>query len=373
MLPDIENLKALQQADREIGRLRAEIAELPKRVAKIEEKLAGTRANLERAKAAIKADEAARRKHETAIQDVQGKISKYRDQSLAVKTNEQYKALLHEIQFAEQDIRASEDKILELMEDAEARERDVKAAEVELKAESAEIEVEKNAARERTAADEKQLTEWNAKREAARAGVDSDLLRQYERVARHRGSGLAEVVDHKCMGCQMMLRPQTFNDVRGGQIMSCDSCQRILYFDPSHEKPAAAAAVTAHRKRPRPKFEAGHAWYFHPQYQEVGEAFVNFINSEGRSARRVYDAGTGRKIGDIRIREGDYRRGFPEDLTPDTVRLNGNWSETEIDDWGDELPTVVLDYLHRDLGLARSEASAHSGPNRQAPDTQAVS
>ena len=58
MLPDIENLIAVQQADREIARLKAEIAELPKRVAKIEEKLAGTRANLEQARAAIKADEA---------------------------------------------------------------------------------------------------------------------------------------------------------------------------------------------------------------------------------------------------------------------------------------------------------------------------
>ena len=84
----------LQQADREILRLNQEIAALPKRVAAIEEKLAGTKAGLERAKAAVKADEATKRKHESAIQDLQGKISKYRDQSLAVKTNEQYKALL---------------------------------------------------------------------------------------------------------------------------------------------------------------------------------------------------------------------------------------------------------------------------------------
>ena len=95
----------LQQADREILRLNEEIAALPKRVAAIEEKLAGTKARLEKAaKTAVKADEATRRKYESAIQDLQGKISKYRDQSLAVKTNEQYKALLHEIQFAEQDI-----------------------------------------------------------------------------------------------------------------------------------------------------------------------------------------------------------------------------------------------------------------------------
>ncbi len=162
MLPEVENFIGLQQADGEIRRLQEEIASLPKRVAAIEEKLAGTKTRLEAAKAAVKADEAARRKYESAIQDLQQKISKYRDQSLAVKTNDQYKALLHEIQFAEQDIKGNEDKILELMVNAEAREKGVKAAEAEMKAETAEIEKEKIAARERTAQDEKELAEWNA-------------------------------------------------------------------------------------------------------------------------------------------------------------------------------------------------------------------
>src|SRR5208337_5255555 len=201
MLPDVQNLIELQQADREIQRLKEEIAALPKRVAVIEAKLA------------VKTDDAARRKHEQVIQDEQGKISKFRDQSLAVKTNEQYKALLHEIQFAEQDIRAQEDKILELMVNAETREKEVKAAEAELKEETAEIEKEKTEARQRTAEDEKLLAEWTAKRDQARAGVDETLLRQYDRVAKYRGTGLSEVRDHKCLSCQVMLRPQTYNEI----------------------------------------------------------------------------------------------------------------------------------------------------------------
>src|ERR1700732_215929 len=164
MLPDVQHLMELQQAYREILRLNQEVAALPKRVAAIEEKLAGTKAVLEKAKAAVKADDATRRKYESAIQDLQQKISKYRDQSLAVKTNDQYKALMHEIQFAEQDIRTNEDKILDLMVNAEAREKDVKAAETKLKAETAEIEKEKSEARQRTTEDEKQLVEWSAKR-----------------------------------------------------------------------------------------------------------------------------------------------------------------------------------------------------------------
>src|SRR5271163_282637 len=168
MVPDIQSLIELQRADREILRLKEEIAALPKRVAAIEERLAGTKTVLEKAKTAVKADEASRRTYDSAIQDRQQKISKYRDQSLEVKTNDQYKALMHEIQFAEQDIRANEDKILDLMVNVEAREQKVKIAEAELKAEAAEVEKEKNEARERTAEDQKQMAEWNAKREAIR-------------------------------------------------------------------------------------------------------------------------------------------------------------------------------------------------------------
>jgi predicted nucleic acid-binding Zn-ribbon protein len=366
MLPDVQSLIELQLADREILRLKEEIASLPKRVAVIEEKLSGTKAILEKAKTAVKADEAARRKYETAIQDLQQKISKYRDQSLEVKTNDQYKALMHEIQFAERDIRANEDKILELMVNAEIREKDVKAAEADLKAEMADIEKEKTAARERTAEDEKLLAEWNAKREAARTGVGADLLRHYDRVAKYRGSGLSEVRDHKCLACQVMLRPQTYNDVRNGvETVICESCQRILYYNPANE--TAVAAPTFHkRRRAHPKFDASQAWYYRPDYGENGEVYVSFTNAGGSSTRRVFDVHNGRKLGDTLTREGEYRLGFPEDLTDSAIRLNGSWPENEIDEWGDEMPMVVLDILQRDLDLARADAAPHGRSKTEA-------
>jgi uncharacterized protein len=358
MFPEIEHLITLERTNREIQRLKAEIAELPKRVAAIEDKLAGTKAGLEKARGAVKGDEAVRRRYETLISDLRQKISKYRDQSLEVKTNDQYKALMHEIQFAEQEISADEDKILELMVNAEAREKEVKAAEAELKAEAAEIEKEKSLARERTTEDENQLAQWTAKREAARAAIDPDLLRHYDRVSRFRGSGIAEVRDHKCTGCSVVLRPQTYNDVRGGQLIYCDSCQRILYFDPSQETPAEPKLDKPTRRRAHPKIDASLAWYYRGEYGDSGEVFLSFVNSNGAAARRIYDAATGRKIGDILIREGNYRQAFPEDLD-DTIRLNGNWSEAEQDEWGEELPSAVLDILQRDRDLARAEAASH--------------
>jgi predicted nucleic acid-binding Zn-ribbon protein len=359
MLPEIQQLMDLQQADREIGRLKDEIAALPKRVAAIEEKLAGTKAGLEKARAAVKTDEAARRKYESSIQDLQQKISKYRDQSLAVKTNEQYKALLQEIQFAEQEIRANEDKILELMVNAENREKEVKAAEAELKAETAEIEKEKIEAHDRTAQDEKELAEWTAKRNQQRSEIDPDLLRHYERVMKFRGSGIAEARDQKCMGCQVMLRPQTYNEIRGGKRTFCDSCQRILYFDPAHEKQEQLADSPHRRRRTRPKSDAPQAWFFRPDYPEHGEVLMGFFNEKGTSTRRIYDFSTGREISDLLNREGNYWQAFPDDLT-NAIRLNGHWDEEEIETWNSEMPMVALDSLRSDLQAANDPKHAHA-------------
>jgi len=366
MLPEIENLLKLQVADKELRRLHDEIAELPKRVALIEQKLAGTKAQLEKAQAAVKADEAARRKHDSSINDLRGKISKYRDQSLDVKTNDQYKALLHEIQFAEKEIAAIEDKILELMVNADARDKEVKAAQVELKAETAEIEKEKELARQRTAEDEKLLAEQRTKRDQLRGGVGEDLLRHYERVSKFRGSGIAEVRDHKCMGCQVMLRPQTYNDIRSGQhVVYCDSCQRVLYFNPAEE--LVEKKETIHRpRRHHPKLDAPQAWYYRAEFGDAGEVYLCLTNSGNQASRRVYEIHTGRQIGDILIREGNYRQAFPEDITG-AVRLNGDWNEEELDAWGAEAPMVVLDSLYADLEAARYEMSTRASAKHETP------
>jgi hypothetical protein len=360
MLPDIDKLLELQMADKEIRRLQEEVAALPKRTAVIEQKLAGTKAQLEKARAAAKGDEANRKKFEANIKDLQGKISKYRDQSLDVKTNEQYKALQHEIQFAEQEIRLNEDRILDVMVNVDARDKEVKAAEADLKTETAEIEREKEEARKVTAEDQKKLTEWNSKRDLLRQGVSEDVLRQYERVAKFRGTGLAEVRDQKCMGCQVKLRPQTYNEVRNGEkVMACETCQRIYYFNPANEvKPEQEVVTVTGRKRARPKADAPQAWFYRPDFGEEGEVLLVFSNGGGNSSRRIYELHTGRQFGDVLIREGNYRQAFPEDLTESSLRLNGHYDEKEIDDWGSEIPSNVLDLLQKDLLAIRREHRA---------------
>jgi predicted nucleic acid-binding Zn-ribbon protein len=253
MNSDLEKLIALERVDREITRLTEEVAALPKRVAAIEGKLADDKAAVESAKAAIKANEADRRKLEGEIQGFQQKIVKYREQSSGVKTNDEYRALMHEVEFSEQHISASEDKILELMITLEAEEKGLKTAEAALKVEMAEVEKEKADARLRTAEDEKLLAELAEKRKALRPGVTDSSLAHYDRVMRQRKSAVAEARSQKCMACFVMVRPQTWEEIRTNEhIITCSSCGRIFYYDPANEPVAEAPPVKKKAKAPSP-------------------------------------------------------------------------------------------------------------------------
>ena len=235
---DLEKLIELEKVDREIARLSDEVSALPKRVSAIEEQLADHKAAVEKARTAIKNNEASRRKLESDIQDSQQKIVKYRSQSSSVKTNAEYKALMQEVEFAEKQINACEDKILDLMISLEVEEKSLKAAESELKTEAISVEREKAEARTRTAEDEKQLEGFEATRKELRAAVSDGSLAHYDRVMRQRRSAIAEARDQKCQACYVMLRPQTWQELKtNGQIITCGSCGRILFYDPAHEPP----------------------------------------------------------------------------------------------------------------------------------------
>jgi hypothetical protein len=173
-----------------------------------------------------------------------------------------------------------------------------------------------------------------------------------------------------------MLRPQTYNEVRSGtQTIVCDSCQRILYFNAADELAAQAPGV-ARPRRHHPKIDAPQAWYYRSDFADTGEVYLCLANFQGQASRRVYEIHTGRLFGDILIREGNYRQAFPEDITG-AIRLNGAWSEADLETWATELPMEVLDLLLADLEAARIEMKSRPAgkpePPAAVPTEQAAS
>jgi len=224
----------LQDIDNRVAEVTREVSALPKHITEIEKKLESHERKLEADRAALTGNQKDRKRLEGDIQVQQQKISKLRDQMLEAKTNEQYRAFQHEIEFCENEIRRAEDRILELMGESEPLERNVKAAEGALKQEKAQVEGEKQQARERTAGDQRELDQLQTERKSIATQISPSVLSAYERVRKLRhGIAIAEAVDGRCSQCHMSLRLQFFQDLkRGEQVMHCESCSRIMYYNP---------------------------------------------------------------------------------------------------------------------------------------------
>jgi predicted nucleic acid-binding Zn-ribbon protein len=182
----------------------------------------------------LTANQRERRRFEDDIKVQEQKISKLKDQMLQAKTNDQYRAFQHEIEYCENEIRKAEDRILDLMSASEPLEKNVKGAEAALAEEKKQVEREKEHARQRTAEDEAFLKQALDERRQIAASVDPKLLTQYERIRqRWKGVAIADATSGRCAACQIALRPQFFQDLkRGEKLQFCESCGRILYYNP---------------------------------------------------------------------------------------------------------------------------------------------
>src|SRR5580704_1602359 len=253
MHPDLEKLIVLQGHDVEAKRLRDEIAALPKQVAALEAKAKAVDGQRAVVLELIAKEEVLRRRQESDIKDHQAKIARIRKQLDLATTTVQVTAFEHEISFAQSEISRLEDAELESMERSEALDSQKALADEALTNAKATLERERTSATETIAQDKQLLAAVEEKRKAERAEIDEAALSIYDRIAKSKGTAVAEALNQKCMACQMMLRPQRWNDLRDRDndsvMMTCESCGRLLYYDPARDspqrKPVAVESIAA--------------------------------------------------------------------------------------------------------------------------------
>jgi predicted nucleic acid-binding Zn-ribbon protein len=241
--PDLQSLIQLQELDLAAERLRRRIADLPAAQAALDDRVAALSGAVASIKERMTASQAARREIEKDLAAVQGRLSKYKDQLMEVKTNKEYHAMQTEIGAAEARVRQEEDRLLERMEEAEIHAAELKAAEAALRTGQSEIARERQQLEAERGIDEQELARVVGERSRIAAAVTPASLALFENVSRHRkGLAMSEARDGLCSQCHVRLRPQVFNDVRRNEsVIQCESCARILYFLP----PAGAASAPA--------------------------------------------------------------------------------------------------------------------------------
>jgi hypothetical protein len=254
MHPHLKSLIELQAVDLRLIGIRERLERFPKRLAEVEGRVTTAKHQIAAAKESLLTGQKERKTFEMDVEQWKERARKYRSQSGEVKTNEAYKALLHEIQNAEDEIAKAEDRLLERMVSGEEYDRQVKAAEAALK------EVEAIAGKERQAiqaeynATQKELTAAEAVRASAMAAVPEDLVSHYERIAkRHGGIALAEIRGEGCGQCGVHIRPHVIQQLQRDSnegFFHCETCTRILYYadhtaasgSPTNSATAAASA-----------------------------------------------------------------------------------------------------------------------------------
>jgi len=241
MHPDLEKMIVLQGLDVEAGRLAEEMAALPKHVEQLDREHQAAKKELASIVEDLAKEETLRRRQELDIKDYQQKAARLRKQMDVVTTTAQATALEHEISFAETEVSRLEDAELESMERTEQLEAKKLTAEetvANFARRHAEATASTKEALEREGA---QLAEIEARRAALRPQIGESSLSIYDRISKSRGTALSEGVDQKCSACQMLVRPQRWNDLRDRSnnetMLTCESCGRILYWDPARDAP----------------------------------------------------------------------------------------------------------------------------------------
>jgi predicted nucleic acid-binding Zn-ribbon protein len=231
--PAIPHLIELQRVDHQIAALRAELETFPKRIRGADAKVSGARAELAVAKETHTQGATERKKLEFDVQQWKDRARKYRDQSGAVKTNESFKALQHEIANAEAEVAKAEDRQLEVMMAGEELDRRVKLAESRLKEAEQAVAAERKEIQAQGAEKKMQFEAVLAEHERIIAPVPEDLRELYARIAkRHNGIAMAEARDGQCRGCGMRVLPHILQELRtetNEELYRCESCGLILY------------------------------------------------------------------------------------------------------------------------------------------------
>jgi predicted nucleic acid-binding Zn-ribbon protein len=231
VLPELERLIRLQEVESKAADARQRIAEAPARIAALDATLNDARAAVEAARTALAANQTTRREWEKEGATAQQRVAKYKDQLMEVKTNREYHAIQHEIATFSAEVQRFETLILEKMIEADEIAATLRTAETTLASQTKALGEERAAIEQEARELEGVVAAMASEREAIAKQLPADLLATFNTVLKNRrGVAVARVEGGLCAACHVRVRPQVLNDLlKGETILTCDSCQRILY------------------------------------------------------------------------------------------------------------------------------------------------
>ncbi len=233
MQPELQALVHLQSIDGQITATQGELKEIPSRIEAENSCLRDFENTLKNAEADLEALQKRQRDTEGEIQMAEEKLRDTRGKQALVKTNEEYRALTHEIEAHQTKIGEMEERVLECMEDLEPLRKEVSEVKKGLDdaKNKAKASIEKH--KDAQARLEDELVKLRRERDTSRKEVSDDLQSRYDVIRKSRGGvAVVPVIDRTCQGCRMSETIQRFFEIRDSkdEIFSCSNCGRIIYY-----------------------------------------------------------------------------------------------------------------------------------------------
>ncbi|MCI0369926.1 MAG: C4-type zinc ribbon domain-containing protein [candidate division NC10 bacterium] len=231
-LPEVEELIALQDLDRRIATLEAATRAIPPLVQEFESRLHASRGAHEAARGAHVELEKTRRLKEGELKQVEQQAKEKQVRLWEIRKNEEYSAVLKEIELLKAKQSALEEGILLLFDQIEEAARTVATREGDFREREAEFVRQRGAKGAELTRLQQEVAEFTKQRGGRARRIEAGLLQSYTRLLKSRG-GLAvvPVKDGSCSGCFVALTPQAHTEVRKAEVlMTCANCQRILYW-----------------------------------------------------------------------------------------------------------------------------------------------
>ncbi len=235
---ELGKLLALQDIDLRIRKLDEEIATGQGSLDGIQSGIDGYLEEVEDLKERLEVVGKEKLDVETELEDETTRLKDRQTKLMNVQTNREYQSLLKEIEETKSANKRRAEEVERYLEIAEAMQ-----AKIEMLGESAEEEranlLDQQKKVETMSQElEVQKTKISKERKGKIDGVSKGVYRRYEQLRERRnGMAIVGVTDGVCQGCYMNIPPQQYNELlRGDELHSCPSCQRMMFHKPASEE-----------------------------------------------------------------------------------------------------------------------------------------